>query len=122
MTCANSPQISLSPCWGISYCPSPGKSNEQSPATKAAQLLIVSFPHADEVNLLDKMTSHAQDLTNTSFGYDEANCSVLGIGQYSTLSIPTREAFGDRWASGRAAGLGAAWNHPMHACGFEGWL
>lgn len=66
----------------------------------------MSFPHADEVNLLDKMTSHAQDLTNTSFGYDEANCSVLGIGQYSTLSIPTREAFGDRWASGRATGWG----------------
>lgn len=65
---------------------------------KLSQLPSISLfsPNADEVNLLDKITSHAQDLSNISFGYDEANCSVLEIGQYATLNIPTREAFGDR--------------------------
>lgn len=65
---------------------------------KVSQLLSISFfsPNADEVNLLDKITSRAQDLSNVSFGYDEANCSILEIGQYATLNIPTREAFGDR--------------------------
>ncbi|KAH1179307.1 hypothetical protein KIL84_021890, partial [Mauremys mutica] len=53
--------------------------------------------HPDEVNLLDKLTSSARDFSNISLSYDEANCSVLEVGQYSTLSIPTREAFGDRF-------------------------
>ncbi|EMP28413.1 hypothetical protein UY3_14502 [Chelonia mydas] len=52
----------------------------------------------DEVNLLDKLTSSPQDFSNISLSYDEANCSVLEVGQYSTLSIPTLEAFGDRFA------------------------
>lgn len=72
---------------------------EQSAVGKVSQLLSISlllFLHADEVDLLDKITSHAQDLSNVSFGHDEANCSILEIGQYATLNIPTREAFGDR--------------------------
>lgn len=80
---------------------------------KVSQLLRISFffPNADEVDLLDKITSHAQDLSNISFSYDEANCSVLEIGQYATLNIPTREAFGDRWA-----GLGKWCSKSSLAC------
>ncbi|XP_067398297.1 collagen alpha-1(V) chain-like [Emydura macquarii macquarii] len=52
-----------------------------------------------EVNLLDKLTSSAQDFSNVSLSSDEANCNVLEIGQYSTLSLPTQEAFGPRFAN-----------------------
>ncbi|XP_030062963.1 collagen alpha-1(XI) chain [Microcaecilia unicolor] len=49
----------------------------------------------DEVNLLDKLTVHSPDLVNVSLTYDEANCSSLEIGQYSTLSLPTKTVFGN---------------------------
>lgn len=90
---------------------------------KVSQLLSTSFfsPIADEVNLLDKITSHAQDLSNVSFSYDEANCSILEIGQYATLNIPTREAFGDRWAAFKGWGWSAQ-NHLMRTCWAEGLL
>ncbi|KAM7144509.1 uncharacterized protein RBU57_015648 [Macrochelys suwanniensis] len=69
-----------------------GAGREQAPSEPGSGL------QPDEVNLLDKLTSSAQDFSNISLSYDEANCSVLEVGQYSTLSIPTREAFGDRFA------------------------
>lgn len=72
--------------------------NDQSLQWRFLSLLSISHfsPNADEVNLLDKITLHAQDLSNVSFGYDHSKCRILEIGQYATLNIPTREAFGDR--------------------------
>ncbi|XP_060126269.1 collagen alpha-2(XI) chain-like [Zootoca vivipara] len=53
---------------------------------------------AVEVNLLDILASHNTDLGNFSHGYDDANCSILEVGQYATLSIPSVEAFGENFA------------------------
>ncbi|XP_043914105.1 collagen alpha-3(V) chain-like [Protopterus annectens] len=51
-----------------------------------------------EVDLLDRLASQSSVLKNISVMEEEANCSVLYIGQYSTLNIPTRKAFGLRFS------------------------
>ncbi|MGH0177963.1 UNVERIFIED_CONTAM: hypothetical protein FKN15_007005 [Acipenser sinensis] len=49
------------------------------------------------IDLLEKITSQSSDLNNVSVSHNEQNCTVLGIGQYATLSMPTRRAFGTRF-------------------------
>ncbi|KAH0615536.1 hypothetical protein JD844_004919, partial [Phrynosoma platyrhinos] len=51
-----------------------------------------------EVNLLEKLASCSQGWGNFSLSYDEANCTILEVGQYATLSIPSVEAFGENFA------------------------
>nr|XP_056716127.1 collagen alpha-3(V) chain-like [Euleptes europaea] len=50
---------------------------------------------ADELNLLDKLASYGQEFGNFSLSYDEANCSVLEVGQYATLTVPSVDIFGE---------------------------
>ncbi|XP_062929304.1 uncharacterized protein LOC134359716 [Mobula hypostoma] len=52
----------------------------------------------DEIDLLDKLTSLSSDLTNVSISAGEDNCTVYEIGQYSTLTAPTRDVFGISFA------------------------
>lgn len=54
--------------------------------------------YTDEVDLVDKLVSSSSDLTNVSISTDEENCTVYEIGQYSTLSAPTRKVFGSSFA------------------------
>ncbi|KAL8174418.1 UNVERIFIED_CONTAM: hypothetical protein K2H54_044373 [Gekko kuhli] len=51
-----------------------------------------------EVNLLNQLASYSQDFGNFSLSYDEANCSILEVGQYATLSIPSVEVFEENFA------------------------
>ncbi|XP_042334647.1 collagen alpha-1(V) chain-like [Sceloporus undulatus] len=55
-------------------------------------------PDAVEVNLLEKLASCSQGWGNVSLSYDKTNCSILEVGQYATLSIPSAEAFGENFA------------------------
>uniref|UniRef100_A0ACB8EZK4 Uncharacterized protein n=1 Tax=Sphaerodactylus townsendi TaxID=933632 RepID=A0ACB8EZK4_9SAUR len=50
-----------------------------------------------EVNLLDKLASYHQEFGNFSLSYDETNCSILEVGQYATLSVPSAEVFGEKF-------------------------
>ncbi|XP_072286112.1 uncharacterized protein [Pyxicephalus adspersus] len=52
---------------------------------------------ADEINVLEHLTLYAAELVNISLT-SEDSCLSLRLGQYSTLSISTRVAFGDSFA------------------------
>ncbi|GCC24937.1 hypothetical protein chiPu_0003340 [Chiloscyllium punctatum] len=80
----------LSSCLCASRC---GPIAEGDPELGSGAPLTV-----DEVDLLDKLASFSFDLTNISLSLDEENCTVYEVGQYSTLSIPSREVFGSSFA------------------------
>ncbi|XP_040261534.1 collagen alpha-1(XI) chain-like [Bufo bufo] len=52
---------------------------------------------AEEVNVLESLTLQSAELVNISLS-SEHSCLSLDMGQYSTLSISTRAAFGDSFA------------------------
>ncbi|KAM4663938.1 uncharacterized protein O3C94_012153 [Discoglossus pictus] len=55
------------------------------------------IPGAENVDVLEALTLNSADLVNVSL-ISENDCLSLNMGQYSTLSIPTKIAFGDSFA------------------------
>ncbi|KAI1882503.1 hypothetical protein AGOR_G00251430 [Albula goreensis] len=56
------------------------------------------MPLTEEVDLLEQLFWQAGNSSNTSITLEGQKCPVLQVGQYSTLSLPLRQAFGSRFA------------------------
>ncbi|XP_061118108.1 collagen alpha-2(XI) chain-like [Conger conger] len=55
-------------------------------------------PLTEEIDLLEQLFWQVGNSSNSSISLEGQKCPVLQVGQYSTLSLPLRQAFGARFA------------------------
>ncbi|XP_066569337.1 collagen alpha-1(XI) chain-like [Amia ocellicauda] len=75
-----------------------GAAGRVSPVPAAWEELGSGAPLAETLDLLPRVSLQAANGTNMSVSEDEQKCPVLHIGQYATLTLPARQAFGESFA------------------------